>query len=140
MIKPLSFRGKEYGYYFSSPLRPRFSEIDHYGVVWNGHYLQYFETARIELCHFFHLNPQAMQEKGLLLPVVSYSVDIMRPLGPSDEFTIAVRPSLVQRGILEFFHILTVQNVPQATCKVRHGFVNQETLEVYFEIPPAIDE
>ena len=38
---------------FTTSFDVRFPEVDSYGVVWHGHYVQYFEVARNALCAAF---------------------------------------------------------------------------------------
>lgn len=56
----------------------RFPEVDSYGVVWHGHYVQYLEVARNALCTAGGLSPAATLAAGYKAPITKVSLDLKR--------------------------------------------------------------
>ncbi len=76
----------------------RYAETDQMGVVHHSHYPVYFEQSRTD---FFqqHLMPyQEFEARGLLAPVLSYSVELKGRLGYGDTLELEVFP-LSFRGL-----------------------------------------
>lgn len=59
-------------------IRVRYSETDQMGVVYYGIYPQYFEVGRAEAMRSLGLSYAALEEKGILMPVVKLSVKYIR--------------------------------------------------------------
>lgn len=62
-----------------SKLRVRYSETDKMGYVYYGNYAQYFEVARVEALRELGLSYKELEENGLMLPVLSYSINYLKP-------------------------------------------------------------
>jgi len=125
------FRGKNNKYYRSLPQRVRFSEIDQYGVLWNGHYIQYFESARLELCEFFKFNLGSLANAGIALPIHNIEIEIKAPIQRDDTFHIYVRPKRFESGMIDFFHFIKSEDGKLlATSKVRHILYDMEKNEI----------
>lgn len=60
-------------------LRVRYSETDRMNFVYYGHYAQYFEVARVEALRSLGITYKKMEEEGLLLPVLEYSIKYFKP-------------------------------------------------------------
>ncbi len=56
-------------------VRVRFSEVDTLQIVWHGHYLEYFEDARVELGRRHGINYTDIRAAGLTAPVVHVACD-----------------------------------------------------------------
>lgn len=70
-------------------LRVRFHELDPYGHVNHGVYLNYFETARIEALAHLGIGLEVLRERGLHLVVVEVRVRFRAPAVAGDLLTIA---------------------------------------------------
>lgn len=57
----------------------RFPEVDSYGVVWHGHYVQYLELCRNALCQAGGLSPGELLAAGYKAPITSVSLSLKRP-------------------------------------------------------------
>ncbi|MGK4567289.1 acyl-CoA thioesterase [Flavobacterium sp. 3HN19-14] len=60
-------------------VRVRYSETDQMGVVYHGNYAQYFEMGRVEWLRNLGISYKWMEENGIMLPVVSLSLNYKKP-------------------------------------------------------------
>ena len=56
-------------------IRVRYGETDQMGVVYHGNYALYLEMGRIEWLRKQGVSYKAMEENGIMLPVVSLSIN-----------------------------------------------------------------
>ncbi len=59
--------------------RVRYAETDQMGVVYHGNYAQYLEMGRVEWLRGLGISYKSMEESGIMLPVISLSVDFKKP-------------------------------------------------------------
>lgn len=85
-----------------SQLRVRYGETDQMGVVWHGNYILYFEAARTEALRACGGSYRAMEEEGVLMPVVSLNVDFLKPARYEDLLTITVKVDKPPRSRMVF--------------------------------------
>ncbi|WP_073309894.1 acyl-CoA thioesterase [Flavobacterium terrae] len=74
--------------YYDLNLRVRYAETDQMGVVYHGNYAQYFEMGRVEWLRNKGISYKSMEEKGIMLPVVSLTMNYKRPARYDDELTV----------------------------------------------------
>lgn len=60
-------------------VRVRYAETDQMGVVYHGNYAQYFEMGRVEWLRNMGVSYKWMEENGIMLPVVSLSMNYKKP-------------------------------------------------------------
>lgn len=60
-------------------VRVRYAETDQMGVVYHGNYAQYFEMGRVEWLRNLGVSYKSMEEAGIMLPVVSLSMNYKKP-------------------------------------------------------------
>lgn len=65
--------------YHLSQFRVRYSETDQMRVVYHGNYAQYFEVGRVEWLRNKGVSYKWMEENGIMLPVVSLSINYKKP-------------------------------------------------------------
>ena len=65
--------------YHQIQIRVRYSETDQMRVVYHGNYAQYFEVGRVELLRNKGVSYKWMEENGIMLPVVSLSINYKKP-------------------------------------------------------------
>lgn len=88
---------------FSFPFRVRYSEIDKQGVVFNAHYLTYFDTSITEYLRdigFDYLG--AVENTGTDFHVVRSLVEYKEPILFDQEIEVCVRADRVGRSSLTF--------------------------------------
>jgi YbgC/YbaW family acyl-CoA thioester hydrolase len=134
----VSYRGVKKKYFVVPLGLPRFNEIDNYGVVWNGHYVNYFETARHALCRYCDFDMELLSKAGIFLPVSNFEIKISKPIFPRDEISVAVRCSLVDGSRFEFSHLLLVNGEVRASGLVTHIAVDKETVSVAFQLSDEV--
>jgi len=61
------------------PIRVRYSETDQMRVVYHGNYAQYFEIGRVEWLRNKGVSYKWMEENGVMLPVVSLTMNYKKP-------------------------------------------------------------
>ncbi len=76
---------------FSVTFEVRFPEVDSYGVVWHGHYVQYFEVARNALCAAFGLTPADALAHGYRFPITRVTMELRRPARLDDRLSVTAR-------------------------------------------------
>ncbi|MEL1241741.1 acyl-CoA thioesterase [Flavobacterium flavipallidum] len=60
-------------------VRVRYAETDQMGVVYHGNYAQYFEMGRVEWLRNIGISYKWMEENGVMLPVVSLTMNYKKP-------------------------------------------------------------
>ena len=88
---------------FFCPLRVRYSEVDQQGVVFNAHYLTYYDTAITE--YFRGLPWDLMAEakaSGIDFHTVRCLVEYKAPIGFDQELEIGCRVARLGRSSLTF--------------------------------------
>lgn len=69
-------------------VRVRYAETDQMGVVYHGNYAQYFEMGRVEWLRNLGISYKQMEESGVMLPLVSLSMNYKKPARYDDLLTI----------------------------------------------------
>lgn len=60
-------------------IRVRYAETDQMGYVYYGNYATYFEVARVELLRSVGFTYKKLEEDGILLPVLDFSIKYFKP-------------------------------------------------------------
>ena len=113
---------------FSTTVRVRYGETDQMGVVYHGNYSHYFEVARTEWLRSLGITYKDMELSGIMLPVISLSIDFISPAKYDDILTIEV--NLVKKPMvkIEFDYLITNQNHQKiAKGNTVLAFMNSET-------------
>ncbi len=69
-------------------VRVRYAETDQMAVVYHGNYAQYFEMGRVEWLRNMGVSYKWMEENGVMLPVVSLSMNYKKPARYDDLLTV----------------------------------------------------
>jgi acyl-CoA thioester hydrolase len=73
---------------FEFKVRVRYSETDQMRVVYHGNYAQYFEMGRVEWLRNLGLSYKWMEDNGIMLPVVSLTMNYKKPAQYDDEIRV----------------------------------------------------
>ncbi|SHI48495.1 acyl-CoA thioesterase [Flavobacterium haoranii] len=73
---------------FDIQVRVRYAETDQMGVVYHGNYAQYFEMGRVEWLRNLGVSYKWMEDNGVMLPVVSLSMNYKKSARYDDLLTI----------------------------------------------------
>ena len=91
------------GYKFTMPLRVRWAEVDRQGVVFNGHYLTYFDVGITEYWRAIGLPyPEGIADTGVDLFVAKAVVNYHAPLEYDDVLEVGVRVARLGNSSLTF--------------------------------------
>ena len=74
--------------YFDFNVRVRYAETDQMGVVYHGNYAQYFEIGRVEWLRNLGISYKKMEEMGVMLPVVSLTMNYKKSAKYYEDLTI----------------------------------------------------
>ena len=91
-------------------IRVRYSETDRMGYVYYGNYAQYFEVARVEALRNLGFSYRKIEDEGIILPVLSYSVKHLKPAFYDDELLIKV----------------TIKEIPMARIRFDYEVYNEK--------------
>nr|WP_297308836.1 thioesterase family protein [uncultured Flavobacterium sp.] len=69
-------------------VRVRYAETDQMGVVYHGNYTQYFEIGRVEWLRNQGISYKWMEENGIMLPVVSLTINYKKTAKYDDLLTV----------------------------------------------------
>src|SRR3954462_7997031 len=71
-------------------VRVRYSETDQMSYVYYGNYAVYLEVARVETFRKIGFSYKALEEAGVMMPVLEYKTKYIRPARYDDLLTIKV--------------------------------------------------
>lgn len=115
-------------YTFENQIRVRYAETDRMNFVYYGNYASYFEVARVEALRNLGVSYKKMEEEGVMLPVLEYSVKYLRPAFYDDVLTIkTIIPVLPSVKIVFNYEIYNAdgQKLNEATTTL--VFISKET-------------
>jgi acyl-CoA thioester hydrolase len=69
-------------------VRVRYAETDRMGYVYYGNYATYYEVGRVEALRKLGLSYREVEDKGILLPVLSFTIKYIKPAFYDDLLTI----------------------------------------------------
>lgn len=97
----MSMQRANFGFFHR--LRVRWAETDPQGIVFNGHYLTYFDVAITEYWRALGLPyPSTVERFGLDLFVVKATVEYHAPAYYDDELDIGVRVGRIGNSSMQF--------------------------------------
>ncbi|RYJ41706.1 acyl-CoA thioesterase [Flavobacterium beibuense] len=109
-------------------VRVRYAETDQMGVVYHGNYAQYFEMGRVEWLRNLGLTYKFMEQKGVMLPVVSLTMNYKKPARYDDLLTVRTIFKKQQSVKIEFdYEILNEQGELLTTGNSVLVFVDMKT-------------
>jgi len=97
-------------------LRVRYGETDQMGVVYHGNYAQYFEVGRVEWLRQFGVSYKQMEEDGIMLPVISLSINYKKSARYDDLLKVKTQLVKIPSATIEFdYEIVNEKNEILAT-------------------------
>lgn len=85
----------------------RFQEVDSLRVVWHGHYVSYFEDARVAFGRRYGIGYEDLMRARLAAPVAKLECQYLEPARFGDELTVTARLYERESAKLEFFYTVT---------------------------------
>ena len=112
-------------------IRVRYGETDQMGVVYYGNYAQYFEMGRTEWLRKFGLSYKWMEDNGVMLPVVDFSVKYIKPALYDDVLTVVTELKKIPTVKIEFDYEIYNENQELLTkASTTLVFVNMQTKKI----------
>ena len=91
-------------YTSENTIRVRYAETDRMGYVYYGNYAAYFETGRVEALRALGLSYREMEDRGIMLPVLSYQIKYFKPAFFDDTLIIKTTLKELPTGTRLSFH------------------------------------
>ncbi len=85
----------------------RFQEVDPLQVVWHGHYVTYFEDARVAFGRRYGISYEQLRAAGLAAPIVRLECDYLAPARFGDVLVISVRLYRRESAKLDFLYTVS---------------------------------
>lgn len=98
------------------------------GYVYYGNYAVYFEVARVEMLRELGLSYKQLEDSGIILPVMDYSIQFKKPAFYDDVLTIKtyIRKKPTARIVFDY-ETLNEDGILLNTAQVTLVFVNKAT-------------
>lgn len=80
-------------------IRVRYGETDQMGYAYYGVYAQYYEVGRVEAMRLIGFSYKEVEAKGILMPVVEYSISYKKPAFYDDEITVVTYIRQMPKGV-----------------------------------------
>ena len=116
---------------FVLKLKTRYAETDQMGVIHHGNYPTYLELSRIEWLRSLGLSYAKLEKQGILLPVLSISIDYKHPLYFDDAIEVEICMDQEPSSIIDFSY--SIYNQDKILCtiaKTQLAFVSAETKKI----------
>ncbi len=113
---------------YRHPLRVRYAECDMQGVVFNAHYLAYFDTNMTELWRVAFGSYQAMLDRGVDMVVVDAQLQFRGSARFDDELTLAVSVARMGNTSIATQHSVSRDRELLVEGTLTHVIVERESL------------
>lgn len=75
-------------YTFETTARVRYAETDQMGYVYYGNYATFYEIGRVELFRSLGFSYKALEDSGVMMPVLELNCRYLKPARYDEEITI----------------------------------------------------
>lgn len=121
-------------------IRVRYAETDQMGVVYHGNYAQYFEIGRVEWLRNQGVSYKELEKSGVMLPVVSLSMNYKKPAFYDDELTVTTSLKYLGGAKIEFdYEIKNAEGDLLTTAHTVLVFVDMKTKRPT-QVPAYLEE
>lgn len=109
-------------------IRPRYNEVDQMGYVYHANHIVYCHQARTELLRKFGISDADLENKGIMMPVISFNIQYKNPAHYDELLTIHTKiTALPKIKFLFEFEITNEQNKLVSKANSEVVFVNMAT-------------
>ncbi|HWK57985.1 MAG TPA: thioesterase family protein [Parapedobacter sp.] len=95
-------------YTFETSVRVRYAETDQMGYVYYGNYAAFYEVGRVELFRSLGFSYKALEDSGVMMPVLELHSRFLKPSRYDEEITIRThlkeKPGIKIRFEYELFN------------------------------------
>lgn len=114
----------------TSHIRIRYSETDQMGYCYYGNYAQFFEIGRVETLREIGVSYRALEERGIMLPVVDLNVKYLKPALYDDLIEIRTFLKKIPTAKIEFeYEIYNEKKELLTTATTSLVFISAETMK-----------
>jgi acyl-CoA thioester hydrolase len=110
-------------------LRVRYGECDLQGIVFNAHYLNYFDTSITELWRSACGSYQAMLDRGVDIVLAEATVRFRKPARFDEQLTLAIAVTHMGTTSVVTRHTASHEGELLAEGELRHVLVDRVTVE-----------
>jgi len=115
-------------YKSETKVRVRYSETDMMGYCYYGNYATYFEVARVEAIRQLGVSYKEMEDDGIALPVLEFTIKYYKPAFYDDELTLETTISEIPKVRIHFaYKTFNAKGVLLNEAETTLVFVNKET-------------
>ena len=120
----------------------RFNESDPLGIVWHGHYIQYFEDGREDFCKAHGFSYLDVFENGFVTPIVSVNCDYKKPLRYGDKVIVETIyiPTKAAKLIFDYRLYNSKDQQLVATGSTTQVFLDKKNMELQLTTPHFFSE
>jgi len=109
-------------------VRIRYAETDQMGVVYHGNYVQFIEMGRTEWLRALGISYKEMEEAGVMLPVISITINYKKSAYYDDVLTIKTTLKKLPSVKIEFeYEILNESKEIITVGSTVLAFINMKT-------------
>ncbi len=121
-------------------LRPRYGEVDQMGYVYHANYVGYCHQARTELMRKIGIPDSLLEEKNIMLPVISFDIKYNKPAHYDELITIKTIIKEIPKVRFNFeFEIKNGDGELLTTAKSTVVFVNKDS-RYPMAVPEFVEE
>lgn len=111
-------------------IRIRYSETDQMGYCYYGNYAQFFEIGRVETLRALGVSYKELEQRGVMLPVLTYEVKFLKPAFYDDLLTIKTIIKKIPSARIEFdYEVYNENNTLITTAKTTLVFIDSSTMK-----------
>ena len=117
-------------YTSETKIRVRYGETDQMGFAYYGNYAEYYEVARVESLRQLGMSYKSLEEKGILLPVYTFSIKYLKPAFYDDELIIKTTMSEIPKARIVFqYETYNIKNELLNTGEVVLVFCDKKSMK-----------
>ena len=117
-------------YTSKTKVRVRYSETDMMGYCYYGNYATYFEVARVEAIRQLGFSYRKMEDDGIALPVLEFSIKYFKPAFYDDELTIETTITELPKARIHFdYKTFNTDGVLLNEAQTSLVFINNESMK-----------
>jgi acyl-CoA thioester hydrolase len=117
-------------YISKTKVRVRYAETDMMGYCYYGNYASYFEVARVEAIRQLGFSYKQMEDDGIALPVLEFSIKYFKPAFYDDELTIETTVIEIPKLRIHFIYkTFNAEGIQLNEAKTSLVFINKNTMK-----------
>ena len=112
----------------NTTIKVRYAETDQMAVVYHGNYAQYLEIGRLEWLTALGISYKEMEANGIMLPVVSLTINYKKPARYGDILTVSTALVKQPTASIEFnYEIHNSSGELLTTASTKLVFINMKS-------------